>query len=59
MYTLADEKIDSAEDHIINALKDMSDVCIDRVSGWDEYSDIAKEKYNTILKKLMEIRELF
>lgn len=56
MTTTADEKLASAKQHIEDAIKDLSEILIDKVWGWDEFRDGVWVVLQASLFELMELR---
>jgi hypothetical protein len=57
--TPADECLDEAKEHIEKAIKSLSSIVIEQVSGSDEYSKEAKGKQRRALNELISIRDDF
>ena len=57
MRTISDEKLQSARDHVRAALKDLSEVVIDRCSGHDEYTSEYQKRLRTFFLDLLNMRD--
>lgn len=55
MTTRADEKHDSLTNHIDGAIKDVSEIVIDKVWGYENYNSAHLRE---ILIKLLELRDV-
>ena len=56
--TEADEKLEAAREHMQIALINLRAVVEDRIWGFDEFSDEAKERHRKALKKLRRAQEV-
>ncbi|MFA5299856.1 MAG: hypothetical protein WC389_16855 [Lutibacter sp.] len=54
--TTADEKIESAKNHVKSAIKDLSDILVDNVWGWNSYNQVYQTKLQESLNALMNIK---
>jgi replicative superfamily II helicase len=55
--TTADEKLDSASDHIKYAIRDLSTIVIDECWGHDEYSNEYTDVINEVLHQLLALKK--
>ena len=55
--TVADENLDSAKDHIQEAIKNLSSIVIDRVDGYDDYGEANYGVIVSALTDMLRIRE--
>jgi hypothetical protein len=56
--TTADEKLESARDHVHQALTDLSAICIDQCWGHDEFRKEFRGEIQQAFFKLVEIRKM-
>lgn len=54
MQTVADKKLEETFEYLENALKSLSEVVIDKSSGYEDYTDEFKNGLNELLIILME-----
>lgn len=54
--TTADEKRDTAKDNIETAIKNLSEIIVDKVWGSDEFNEEYKNKLLLAMSKLLEIQ---
>lgn len=57
MRTTADDKVDSAVEHINSAVESISDVVVSKCYGYDEYSREYRKNLAIALQELLELRE--
>lgn len=55
--TTADEKRDAAKDNIENAIKNLSEIVVDKVWGYDDFTKEYKKELLMATLKLIEIRD--
>lgn len=55
--TTADEKLDSASDHIKDAIRDLSAIVIEECWGHDEYSEEYKDTIHEVLQELLALKK--
>ena len=55
--TTADEHLDSAKQHIKDAVKDLSEIVVEQCWGHDEYREEYSEELKRIFRELLEIRD--
>jgi len=55
--TEADERLKSAKEHLQAAIKDLSEIAINKCWGYDEYSKEWKHKMKEMLVALLEMQE--
>ena len=56
--TTADERLDTAREHIQSAIVALADVTINEVWGSDSYNDEYKESIETVFNDLRKARQL-
>ena len=54
MQTVADKKLEETFEYLENALKSLSEVVIDKSSGYEDYTDEFKNGLNELLIILMK-----
>jgi hypothetical protein len=59
VVTEADERLHSAQEHIKEALKDISEIYIDRCWGHDDFNSEYKQKIKETFQTLIELRDKF
>lgn len=57
VYSSAEEAIESAKDHIDDAIKELSKVVVEQTFGTDEFKDSYKSKVKDTFLKLISIRD--
>jgi len=55
--TAADERLDSAHQHIKEAIRDLSAIVIEECWGYDEYKEEYTEKIHEVLQELMTLKK--
>lgn len=55
--TTADEKRDAAKDNIEKAIKNLSEIIIDKVWGHDDFTQEYKKELFLAMSKLIEIQD--
>lgn len=54
MQTVADKKLEETFEYLENALKSLSEVVIEKTSGYEDYTDEFKNGLNDLLIVLMK-----
>ena len=57
MNTTADDRIESAKEHVKSAIADLTDVFVNEVRGSDEFRQEYRDKYRKAWLDLIEMRE--
>jgi hypothetical protein len=55
--TSADESLDKVSEHISNAIKELTEIVVNRCHGYNEYSPAYKGYINQSYKELIDIRD--
>ena len=56
VITTADEKLESAKEHINAAIEDLSEIVVNRCWGHDEYVEEAKDAQKKVFADLLSMR---
>jgi len=56
--TSADEKRDEAKDHIVDAIKRLTEIVNDEIWGYDDYNEEYKDKLDESISLLRKIKRM-